>query len=155
MSEMRYVRDIMKTDVVSMPASRSVQEAAKEMASRSISCIVITEQKKPIGIVTERDLVRRIIAKGKLPEDFELKDIMTKNPITVKPDASIVDAARMMKRNKIRRFPIIEKGFLVGIITETDILYGMNDMVRHLNWKLVNTKMAMEEFMDELTSLVL
>ena len=155
MSEMRYVRDIMKSDVVSMPATKTIHEAAKEMASKSISCVIVTERKKPVGIVTERDLVRKVIAKEKSTEGLLIKDIMTKNPITVKPDTSIVDAARMMKRNKIRRFPIIEKGVLVGIITETDILYGMNDMVRHLNWKLVNTKMAMEEFMDELTSLVL
>ena len=154
MSEMRYVRDIMKSEVVSMTSTKTVIEAAREMSSKNISCIVITDRKKPIGIVTERDLVKKIIAKNK-GGDLALRDIMTQNPLTLKPDTSIVDAARMMKRNRIRRFPIIEKGVLVGIITETDILNGMNDMVRHLNWKLVNTKMAMEEFMDELTSLVL
>lgn len=155
MSEMRYVRDIMNTDVVSMPPNKTVHEAAVEMAAKNISCIVVTEHKKPIGILTERDLLKKVVAKNRSPTEIKVKDIMTKNPTTVKPDTSIVDAARMMKRNKFRRFPIIEKGVLVGIITETDILMGMNDMVRHLNWKLVNTKMAMEEFMDELTSLVL
>ena len=154
MSEMRYVRDVMKSDVVSMSPTQKVIEAAHEMSSKNIGCIVITDRKKPIGIVTERDLVKKVIAKNK-GTDLELRDIMTKDPLTLKPETSIIDTARMMKRNKIRRFPIIEKGILVGIITETDILYGMNDMVRHLNWKLVNTKMAMEEFMDELTSLVL
>lgn len=155
MSEMRYCRDIMNSDVISMSQGKTVYDAAVQMAAKNISCIVITERKKPIGILTERDLLRKVVAKDKSAKDLALKDVMTKNPVTVKPETSIVDAARMMKKNKFRRFPIIEKGVLVGIITETDILMGMNDMVRHLNWKLVNTKMAMEEFMDELTSLVL
>lgn len=155
MPEMRYVRDIMNTDVVSLTPKTSVHEAAKTMASKNISCVVVTARNKPVGIMTERDLLRKVVAKDKSAKDLTVEDIMTKDPTTVKPDTSIVDAARMMKRNKFRRFPIIEKGVLVGIITETDILFGMNDMVRHLNWKLVNTKMAMEEFMDELTSLVL
>ncbi|MFT4307833.1 MAG: cyclic nucleotide-binding/CBS domain-containing protein [Candidatus Woesearchaeota archaeon] len=154
MAEMRYVRDVMKSDVVTMSPTQNVIEAAHEMSSKNIGCIIVIERKKPIGIVTERDLVKKVLAKNK-GNDIELRDVMTKDPLTLKPDTSIIDTARMMKRNRIRRFPIIEKGILVGVVTETDVLYGMNDMVRHLNWKLVNTKMAMEEFMDELTSLVL
>jgi CBS domain-containing protein len=154
MSEMRYIRDIMKTDIVLMSPTKTVHEAAHAMSSRNIGCVIVTERNKPIGIVTERDLVKKVIAKKK-DITLTLKEIMTKDPLTLKPETSIVDAARMMKRNHIRRFPIIEKGVLVGIVTETDVIHGMNDMVRHLNWKLVNTKMAMEEFMDELTSLVL
>ena len=154
MPEIRYIRDIMNRNVVSMTPSRSVMEVAERMAAQRISCVVITERSRPVGILTERDLIKRVVTKGKDPHKTKLKDVMSKDPLTVTPETLIVHVARMMRKQKIRRFIVVEKGVLVGIITETDILNGLTDMIKHLNWKLVNTKIAMEEFIDHVRALL-
>jgi len=155
MAEIRYIRDIMKKDVVSMPPDKLAMDAAKKMSEKKISCVVVTVKGKPKGLITERDFIRRVIAAKKDPEKLKLKDIMTKDPIVLEPDTTIVHAARVMKKRNIRRFPVVNKGVLVGIITETDILDGMIETIKHLNWKLVNTRMAMEEFMNQIDSLLM
>jgi CBS domain-containing protein len=148
-AEMKYVQNIMNKTVITMKPKDLVSDAVKEMSAQNIGCIIVLDRSKPIGIITERDLTKKILLKGKSPEKTYLEAVMTKNPISLTPSTTIVDAARMMKKNKFRRFPIVEKGVLLGIITETDILYGMTEMIKHLNWKLVNTKIVLEEFTNQ------
>jgi CBS domain-containing protein len=145
-AEIKYVQNVMNKNVITMKPKQLVSEAVKEMSTKNIGCIIVLERSKPVGIITERDLTRKVLLKNKDPEKTTLEAIMTKSPLTLTPNTTIVDAARMMKKNKFRRFPIVEKGVLLGIITETDILYGMTEMIKHLNWKLVNTKIVLEEF---------
>ena len=146
MAEIKYVQNIMNKNVITMKPKQTVSEAVKEMSAKNIGCIIVLERSKPVGIITERDLIKKLLLKGKDAEKTTLDSVMTKNPITLPPNTTVIDAARMMKKNKFRRFPIVEKGVLLGIITETDILYGMTEMIKHLNWKLVNTKIVLEEF---------
>ena len=118
---MPTVKDIMTKDVVSMGVDNSVFEAAELMSSNQVGCLVIMDGEVPMGIVTERDIVRRVVAK-KLPMDTKVSEIMSSSLITIDPDASLKEAARLMSSNKIRRLPVLKQNRLVGIVVATDFV---------------------------------
>ena len=118
---MTSVKDIMTTDVVSIGVDNSVFEAAEIMSSCELGCLVILDGDVPVGIVTERDFVRRVVAK-KLSGDTKISEIMSKSLITIDPDASIKEAARVMSRNGIRRLPVLKQNRLVGIVVAADFV---------------------------------
>jgi len=117
---MPTVREFMTKDVVTIDAQKTVFEAAELMTQKEISDLVVVEGKKPIGIITERDFVRRVVAERK-SFDIRVSDIMTTPLKVINPDASLRDAARKMVGRGIRRLPVIEHDRLVGIITATDL----------------------------------
>jgi CBS domain-containing protein len=121
---MPTIKDIMTKNVISVGADDSVFEAAEVMSSKQVSCLVIMDGELPIGIVTERDFVRRVVAK-KLPLDTKVSEIMSKSLITIDPDASIKEAARLMSSNKIRRLPVVKQNRLVGIVVAADFVRNL------------------------------
>ena len=124
---MSTVKDIMTWDVVSIGVDNSVFEAAALMSSNLVGCLVIMDGVVPIGIVTERDFVRRVVAK-KLPLDTKVSEIMSKSLITVDSDASLKEAARLMSENKIRRLPVVKQNKLVGIVVAADFVRNLGKM---------------------------
>ena len=121
---MTSVKDIMIKDVVTITVDKTVFEAAELMDSKGIGCLIIVQGETPVGIVTERDFVRRIIAK-KLPYDIKVSEIMTKRLVAVDPDVSLKDAARLMSSNKIRRLPVVKQKKLVGIVVASDFIRNL------------------------------
>ena len=121
---MTSVKDIMIKDVVTITVDKTVFEAAELMDSKGIGCLIIVQGETPVGIVTERDFVRRIIAK-KLPFDIKVSEIMTKSLVAVDPDVSLKDAARLMSSNKIRRLPVVKQKKLVGIVVASDFIRNL------------------------------
>jgi CBS domain-containing protein len=121
---MPSVKDIMTKNVISIGVNNSVFEAAKLMSSNRVGCLIIMDGEVPIGIVTERDIVRRVVAK-KMPLDTKVSEIMSKSLITVDPDASLKEAARLMSSNKIRRLPVLKQNRLVGIVVATDFVRNL------------------------------
>ncbi len=118
---MPAVKDIMTKDVVTIDVGQSVFEAAELMSAKGVGCLVVTDKAVPVGIITERDFVRRIVAQ-RASLDVAVSEIMTKNLVTVVPDASIKDAARLMSSHKIRRLPVLQQNKLVGILVATDLV---------------------------------
>jgi len=121
---MPSVKDIMTKNVVSIGVDNSVLEAAEIMSSNQLGCLVIINRELPIGIVTERDIVRRVVAK-KLPLDTKISAIMSQSLITVDADASLKEAARLMSSNKIRRLPVLKQNKLVGIVVTSDFVRNL------------------------------
>ena len=121
---MPSVKDIMTKNVVSIDVDNSVLEAAEIMSSNQLGCLVIINRELPIGIVTERDIVRRVVAK-KLPLDTKISAIMSHSLITVDADASLKEAARLMSSNKIRRLPVLKQNKLVGIVVASDFVRNL------------------------------
>jgi len=121
---MPKVKDIMTKDVVSIGVSNTVFEAAELMSSNQLGCIVVVDGEVPIGIVTERDIVRRVVAK-KLALNTRIVDVMSKSLITIDPDASLKEAARLMSTNKIRRLPVSRNDKLVGIVVAADFVRNL------------------------------
>jgi CBS domain-containing protein len=124
------VKDVMSSPVVTMNENEASNKAAVVMAKNDLGCIiVINKAGKSIGIITERDLVIRVLAKNLKPDTVKAKEIMTTPLVTIEPDAAITEAARRMNRLDIRRLGVIYKGNLVGIISSKDILGVMPELI--------------------------
>ena len=117
------VKDVMTSPVVTIDEEGIVHEAAKLMEKSDVGCIIVTDKKgRPEGIITERDLITRVLAKNLLANKVKAKKVMTSPLLTIDPDESLTEAARKMSRLNVRRLGVIYKGNLVGLISSKDIL---------------------------------
>jgi len=116
------VVEIMTPEPVTIAAEATAAAAAKVMRDKDIGSLVVVDRGRPIGIVTERDLVTKVAASDLLPSRVVVKDIMTSPVVAVHPHEEVADAAKLMAQRKIRRLPVVEEGKLVGMITENDII---------------------------------
>ncbi len=119
------VRDEMCKNVVVAEPRDSVKLAVKIMSSKDIGCIVSVDKNKPVGILTERDIMKRIVAPGLDAEKTLVRDVMTRKLIGMESTTSVQDAVDLLEKKKIKRLPVIEHGKLMGIITMTDLLRCM------------------------------
>jgi signal-transduction protein with cAMP-binding, CBS, and nucleotidyltransferase domain len=116
------VGEFMSMDVVKVSPESSVFDCANVMASKHVSSIVVLEGTALKGIVTEKDLARKIVAKGLDAKQTLVKDIMTTEVLTVEPDTSLYDAMVLLNKKKIKHLPVIKGNVVAGIITAMDIL---------------------------------
>ena len=117
------VKDVMTSPVVTISEDGIVHEAAKLMDKNDVGCIVVTDKKgKPVGIITERDLITRVLSKNLLSSKVKTKKVMTSPLLTIDPDEPLVEAARKMSRLNVRRLGVIYKGSLAGLVSSKDIL---------------------------------
>ncbi len=117
------VKDIMSSPVVTIEEDAPTNHVAKLMDENDLGSIIVTNKEgKPLGIITERDLVVRVLAKNVKPDSVEAKKIMTSPLVTIEPEATISEAARRMSRLNLRRLGVVYKGELVGLISSKDIL---------------------------------
>jgi signal-transduction protein with cAMP-binding, CBS, and nucleotidyltransferase domain len=116
-----FVKDVMRKNVISIDSSMTVKDAAIMMADTNVGCVVITRGNAPIGILTERDFVKRIVSEER-DLSTPLADVMSFPLITVDSGDTVWEAAEIMKCNKIHKAPVEDQGKLVGIITTTDIV---------------------------------
>jgi CBS domain-containing protein len=124
------VKDVMSSPVVTMDENAASNQAAVAMDKNDLGAVLVTNKAgKSIGIITERDLVIRVLAKNIKPDTVKAKEIMTTPLVTIEPDATISEAARRMNRLDIRRLGVIYKGNLVGIVSSKDILGVMPELI--------------------------
>ena len=116
-----FVKQVMRNNVISIDSDMSVKDAATMMSDSGVGCVVITQGNAPIGILTERDIVKRIVSHEK-ELNTPVADIMSFPLITVDSDETVWEASELMKKNKIHKLPVQSDGKLVGIITATDIV---------------------------------
>ena len=116
-----FVKDVMIKDLVTLDVSTSVKDAAKLMDKNNIGCVIVTKNQLPIGILTERDFVKRIAAEGK-PLYASIEDVMSSPIIEVPPDETIWEAAQIMKTSNIHKLPVKKDGQIIGIVTATDLV---------------------------------
>lgn len=122
MAVMKRVTEIMtESPIDTIERGLTVSLAANVMKERKRGSLVVVEGGKPVGIVTERDLVRRVIAEEKDPSITKVGDIMSEPLISLGPEATVSSAAKVMYKNAIRRLPVIEEGRLLGMVTATDL----------------------------------
>ena len=124
------VKDVMTSPVVTVNEAAPSNKIAKLMDENKLGCVIITNKaKKPVGIITERDLVKRVLSKNVVPDTIKAGEIMTSPLVTIEPDATISEAARRMSRLDIRRLGVVYKGNLVGLISSRDILGVMPELI--------------------------
>jgi CBS domain-containing protein len=117
------IEQLMTRNVVTLESSEPVRKAIREMVQKDIGNVVVVERGKPVGILTERD-VMKLSAEGKDVLTTRVSDVMSGRPlITVTPEINALEALLIMHRNKIRRLPVTQSGKLLGIVTENDLVH--------------------------------
>lgn len=129
---MLKVEDVMVEDVITVDSDAPVMEAVKRMNENEIGCLVVTRRGKAVGIITERDLLKRVIVKSRDPTKTKVRQIMTKPLIVGDPDMDLEDATKLMFKRKIKKLPVIEGGRLVGLVSLTDIARFQPQMIKIL-----------------------
>ena len=115
------VQDIMTKDVVTIDENETTLQAARIMANKRISSLIVLRSNNPVGIVTERDFVKKVCAKELSVSNLKVSEIMSRIQTFADPRTPIEVAVQRMMNHKIRRLPIISHGTVVGIITVTDL----------------------------------
>lgn len=116
------MKNVMARPVITIDKNGSVHEVAKIMTEKGIGCIVVTDKDAPVGMATERDILRRVVAKGLDASNVKMKDIMSKPLITINGSMPIINAIRVMEKNNVRRLLVVEKRKPIGIVTQRDLL---------------------------------
>jgi CBS domain-containing protein len=111
----------MDKDFPSIGLDASVVEASKALAQAGMSYIIVLDKGKPKGMLTEDDLVRKVLAAEKDPRGMKVADIMSSPLITVDPDEDLIKASELMQKNGIKRLPVIKEGIIYGVLTSQDI----------------------------------
>lgn len=122
MSGLIMVRDVMAKNVKTVKTDDTVHAAVKKMNKFDIGSVIVTASGRPVGIITETNIMRRIVGPRMDPATIWAKDIMTGPLITIDPNADLTEAAKLMAKNNINRLPVMEGNKLVGLISSTDIV---------------------------------
>lgn len=126
------VREIMSKDVRVVRPDSSVKEVVATMNKFNIGSIVVVQGNRPVGIITERDILRRVLEASLAPETLTARQVMTSPVVTIDEVASIDEAATLMAKKKVKKLPVMNKEKLVGIVTLTDIVTKVPTMLSML-----------------------
>jgi len=130
------VKDVMSSPAITVEENAPANRVAELMERHDVGCVIVTtKEEKPIGIITERDLILRVLAKNVKPDTLKAEEVMTSPLITIEPDATITETARRMSRLNIRRLGVVYKGRLVGIISSKDVLGVMPELLEMIQEK--------------------
>ncbi|MEM2282806.1 MAG: CBS domain-containing protein [Candidatus Hadarchaeales archaeon] len=116
------VGELMVKEVVKVDADSTLMEVAKKMREKNVGCVVVCEGKKPVGIITEWDIMEKVVAKNIKPGERRAKDVMSAPLISVNRKTDVLEAFKIMRAKKIRRLPVVEGGKLLGIISLIDMV---------------------------------
>lgn len=124
---MAKCREVMTKDPASCSASETVTKVAGLMKQHDVGSVPVVESDRLVGIVTDRDIVLKVVAGGRNPEQSAVKEAMTPNPVSCKEDDDLEYALRLMKERQVRRMPIVDGGGrLTGIIAQADVATRVN-----------------------------
>jgi len=131
-------KDILEKEFLSMPGDTNLFNAAQHMkTSRHGFVIVANKEGKPVGIVTEWDVISKVVAEGKDPKNIRLEEVMTRDLITIEPDVGIDELSQFMATKGIRRVLVVRDGTVLGVITARTVLARLKDYL-----DLVSTQIA-------------
>jgi CBS domain-containing protein len=119
------IRKLMTTNVIILEADATAYDAVKTMNKHGIGCVLVIYHGEVVGILTENDLLKRVLEKCKNPKGTSVSEIMTRQVVLGTPDLELVEATKLMFENKVKKLPIVEKSRLVGILTVTDVARAM------------------------------
>ncbi|MGQ9581924.1 MAG: CBS domain-containing protein [Thermoplasmatota archaeon] len=146
------VREVMTRSPVTVGPRKRLDSAAALMRRRSVSSLIVVNGGAPVGIVTEKDIVEKCVAPNTRPSRLTVRDVMSSPLVSVRPQTDVADAARRMASLRIRRLAVVERGRLVGILTESDILRispGLIEITRELRAMSQHGERARPEVVGE------
>ena len=115
------VKEAMRTKILTCSPSDTVKKVAKSMRKNKVGSSIVISKRKPIGIITESDILGKVVAEGRDANKVKVEEVMSTPLITIDPYVTIEDAMKIMSKHNIRRLPVVEKGKLTGIVTEKDL----------------------------------
>jgi len=143
------VRDVMSSPPITVDENISIDQVAQSLKEHRVGCVIVTgKEGKPLGIITERDLVLRVLAKNLIPSQILAKEVMSSPLITIDPSETLTEAARRMSRLNIRRLGVMYKGRLVGIISSKDILAITPELIETIQEKARIESANIEETLE-------
>jgi CBS domain-containing protein len=118
---MGSIRELMTTNPTTCETSSTITDVAKVMKDEDVGPVPVTEGGRLVGIVTDRDIVVRVVAEGRDPSSTTIREIVSSDLATVQPDTSLEEALNLMAQRQVRRLPVVEGDQLVGIVAQADI----------------------------------
>jgi CBS domain-containing protein len=116
------IKDVMTSDPCTIDADKSVAYAAKMMRDEDVGLAPIVEGDKLIGMLTDRDIAIRVVAEGKDPNQVTVREVASKQVVTIDPQQDLAEALRIMAKHQVRRLPVVEEdGRLVGVVAQADV----------------------------------
>jgi CBS domain-containing protein len=129
------VKDVMTREIIAIPPDETIESAAITMTHYGISSLIIRGETSVLGILTERDVLTRVVAQGEDPKNINVKDVMTSELISVKPETSIDEASELMLKNRIKKLPIMDTdqpNRVLGILSLTDIALVKPQLIKDI-----------------------
>lgn len=151
------VQEIMTKEVVKIDCNATIIDACKTYQKFKVGSLVVMDNKIIVGIITERDIIERIILNNKNPEKTKVREIMSPNIKTVHALASLDKASQIMKENNIKKLPVILNNEIVGIVTETDLsrsIQTISEVFDKLVISYENNKETIENMMNEWSTII-
>ncbi|MDY6865045.1 MAG: CBS domain-containing protein [Halobacteriota archaeon] len=124
------IRDIMTKKVITVDVEMNAVDISKKMMEKDVGCVIVVKNDKPVGIVSERDIVRKLVSTDVKSSSMTAEMLMTEPIVTVSDDTSLLDTTKKMAKNKIRRLPVMSGDKMVGIVSETDVVSVSSEMDR-------------------------
>ncbi len=144
-------REVMSKRVITVTPEATVLDAAKKMVRGRAGSVIVVSEGKPIGILTDSDIIKKVVSKDMKPSEVKVDDIMTSPIITARPEEDMLEVQRKMAFYKVKRIPVVEEGEVIGIITTTDIAMaspGMIETLRELLRQAGEEVISVEETMS-------
>lgn len=134
---MALVKDVMSKPVITIDMEKSVKDAAKLMKKKRIGCLIVVKKGKAVGMLTDSDIIKKVVAEGKLPSKVKVKNVMGRPLIKVYSEEKLEEAMEKMEKNKVKRLCVIdEKGNPIGLISLTDIAKSSSKLYELLREKI-------------------
>ena len=144
------VEDVMVRDVVTIDENSTVREAADVMNKFEIGCLIAVKKGKAVGIITERDLLKRVVAEARDVNKTKVKNVMSSPLVVVEPSMDLEEAVKLMFQMKIKKLPVVEEKRLVGLVSLTDIARFQPQMIKILKQLAIRqvAPKSMKKFLD-------
>ena len=132
MQNIRQLLEKKGSEIFTIDPNSSVLDAIKSMADHHIGSLIVMQNERLIGIITERDYSRNVVLKGKSSANTAVKDIMTKSVLCTKPDQTVEEAMALMTDKRLRHLPVVENGNVLGIISIGDLVKTIISEQKHI-----------------------
>jgi len=127
------VKEIMTVDVATIKPTDTIHDAAVVMKKSRKRGLIVVKTGKLVGILTERDIIAKVIAEDKVPSKVKVETVMSNEVIIIKPNLDVIDAASIMAEKNIKKLPVVDGGKLLGVVTAMDIVESEPEMMKHLS----------------------